>query len=171
MKMADAKTRDMIPNIEQRQALWVDFYRALAGRNFVRAEDLSRRLDIDEERVRRIRRDALKWFIAEYQNFDAATRLCAEYCITAEEFAALIQEILKRDELASRRTFIMRSGNPAHVSVAEQIREFAQQQIESLKKWERRRSHKSRWRRLVSAVKSKFDLRSGLWGPGGPAYV
>jgi hypothetical protein len=161
----------MILTIEPQQALWLDFYRALARRNFVRAEDLSRRLGVDEERVRRIQRDALKWFIAECQNFDAAARLCAEYNFTAEEFAALIEEILRRDELASRRTFTMRSGNPAHVSGAEQIREFAQRQNESLKKCERRRFHKSRWRRLVSAVKSWFDWRSGLRWPGGPAYV
>jgi hypothetical protein len=64
----------------------------------------------------------------------------------------------------------MRSDNPAHVSVAEQIREFAQRQIEFLKKRERR-SNKSRWRRLVSAVRSWFDWRSGFWRPGGPAYV
>jgi hypothetical protein len=171
MKAATVKTSDMIPSIEPRQALWLDFYRALARRNFVRAEDLSRRLGIDEDRVRRIQRDALKWFIAEYQNFDAAAHLCAEYRITAEEFTLLIEEILKSNEMTSRLTFTMRSGNPAHVSVAEQIREFAQQQIESLKKCERRRSHKRWWRRLVSAVKSRFDRRSGLWRPGGPAYV
>jgi len=166
MKVAIAMTKDKIPTIEPRQALWLDFFRALAGRNFVRAVDLSRRLAVDEERVRRIQRDALKWLIAECQNFDAAARLCAEYHFSAEEFAALTEEILKHDELATRRTFAMRSGNPAHVSVAEQIREFAQQQIEFLKKCERRRSTRSWWRKLVSAVKSRFDWRSG-----GPAYV
>jgi hypothetical protein len=160
----------MIPTIQPRQGLWLDFYHALAKRNFVRAVELSRRLDINEERVRRIQRDALKWLIAECQNFDAAARLCAEYRFTADEFAALIEEILKSSELTLRRTFTMRSGNPAHVSVAEQIREFAQRQIEFLKKCERR-YNKSWWRRLVSAVKSWFDWRSGLWRPGGPAFV
>jgi hypothetical protein len=161
----------MTPAIEPRQALWLDFYRALAGRNFIRAIDLARRLGIGEERIRLIRRDALKLLIAEYQNFDAATKLCVDYRITAEEFAALIEEILKSNGLAARRTFTMRSGNPAHLSVAEQIREFAQQQIESLKTCERRRSHRSWRRRLLSAVKSWFDWRSGLRRPGGPAYV
>ena len=171
MKTATAITGDLIPSIEPRQALWLEFYRALAGRNFIRAIDLARRLGIGEERIRLIQRDALKLFIAEYQNFDAATELCADYCITADEFAALIEEVLKRNELTSRRTFTMRSGKPAHVSVAEQIREFAQRQIEFLKKYERRRSTRSWWRRLVSAVKSRFDWRSGLWRHGGPAYV
>ena len=171
MKKATAMTRDMTPTIEPRRALWLDFYRALAGRNFIRAVEMSRRLDSDEERVRRIRRDALKWLIAECQNFDAAARLRAEYRLTADEFAALIEEILKSNGLAARRTFTMRSGNPAHLSVAEQIREFAQQQIGSLKKCERRRFHRSWRRRLLSAVKSWSDSRSGLRRPGGPAYV
>jgi hypothetical protein len=170
MKVAIAMTKDKIPTIEPRQALWLDFFRALAGRNFVRAVDLSRRLAVDEERVRRIQRDALKWLIAECQNFDAAARLCAEYRFTADEFAALIEEILKSNDLTLRRTFSMRSGDPAHVIVAEQIREFAQRHIEFLKKCERR-SNMSWWRRLVSAVKSWFDWRSGLRRPGGPAYV
>jgi hypothetical protein len=171
MKTATAMTGDLIPTIDPRQALWQEFYRALAGRNFIRAIDLARRLDISEERIRFIQRDALKLLIAEYQNFDAATILCADYCITAEEFSALIEEVLRGKELTSRRTFTMRSGNPAHLSVAEQIREYAQQQIESLKKRERRRSHKSRWRRALLAVKSWFDWRSGLRRPGGTAYL
>jgi hypothetical protein len=164
-------TIDMILTIQPRQGLWLDFYRALAGRNFVRAVDLSRRLAVDEERGRRIQRDALKWLIAECQNFDAAARLCAEYRFTADEVIALIEEILKSNELTLRRTFTMRSGNPAHVSVAEQIREFARQQIDSLKKCERRRFHRRWWRRLLSAVKSRFGWRSGLRRPGGPIYV
>ena len=171
MNTATAITGDLIPTIEPRQALLLEFYRDLARRNFIRAIDLARRLGIDEERIRLIQRDALKLLIAEYQNFDAATKLCADYRITAEEFSALIEEILKRNELTSRRTFTMRSGNPAHLSVAEQIREFAQQQIGSLKKCERRRFHRSWRRRLLSAVKSWFDWRSSLRRPGGSAYV
>jgi hypothetical protein len=171
MKTATAMTGDLSPTIEPRQALWQEFHRALVGRNFIRAIDLARRLDISEERIRLIQRDALKLLIAEYQNFDAATKLCADYCITAEELYALIEEVLRGKELTSRRTFTMRSGNPAHLSVADQIREFAQQQIESLKKLERRRSHKSRWSRALSAVKSWFDRRSGLRRPGGTTQV
>jgi hypothetical protein len=171
MTVAIAMTKDRIPTIEPRQALWLDFFRALTGRNFIHAVELSRRLAVDEGRVRRIQRDALKWLIAECQNFDAAARLCAEYRFTADEFAALIEEILKSNELTSRRTFTMRRGYPAHVSVAEQIREFARQQIESLKKCERRRSNKRWRRRLLSAVKSRFDWWSGFRRPGGPAYV
>ena len=171
MNTVTAMTGDLITTIESQQALWLEFYRALAGRNFIRAIDLARRLDIGEERIRLIQRDALRLLIAECQNFDAAARPCAEYRFTAEEFATLMKEILKNNELASRRTFTMRSGNPAHLSVAEQIREFAQQQIEHLKKHERRRSHKSRWWKALSAVKSWFDWRSGIRRPGGTAYL
>jgi len=58
-------------------------------------------------------RHTLKWFIAEYRNFDMATRLCADYCITAEGLDALTEEILKRKESKSHLTFIMRSGKDA----------------------------------------------------------
>ncbi len=54
-------------------------------------------------------RQALKHLIAEYRNFDSATRLCADYCITAEEIAALTAETMKRKE--SRPTFAMQSDN------------------------------------------------------------
>ncbi len=171
MNAATALTGDATPAVQPRQALWLDFYKALARRNFVRAVELARRLGVDEERIRRIQLDAIKLAIAERQNFDAAARLCADYCVTVDEFTALIDKILKNNELASRRTFTMRSGKLAHVSVGEQIREFARRQIESMKRRERSRSNESWWRRLLTAVKSWFDWRSGLWRPGGPAYV
>jgi hypothetical protein len=62
-------------------------------------------------------RDRLKWFIAEYRNFDAATSLCVDYCITAEGLDALTEEILKRKESKSRLTFIMRSGQDTDESL------------------------------------------------------
>lgn len=168
MEAVTAMAIDMIPTDRPRQSLWPDFYRALAQRNFVRAVDLARRLGIDEERIRRIQRDALKQFIAEYQNFDAVARLCAEYHITTEEFVALIEEILKRKELESQRTFTMRSGNQAHLSVAEQIRNFARRQIDLLKIGERRPASESWRKRLVSALKSWFDRMSSPWQGGFP---
>jgi len=58
-------------------------------------------------------RDMLKRFIAEYQNFDMATRLCADYCITAEELDALTKRVLKRKVSKSHLTFVMRSGQDA----------------------------------------------------------
>ena len=58
-------------------------------------------------------RDRLKWFIAEYRNFDTATRLCADYCITADGLEALTEGILERKESKSHLTFIMRSGKDA----------------------------------------------------------
>jgi hypothetical protein len=158
----------MIPTARPQQALWLDFHRALARRNFVRAVDLARQLGIDEERIRRIQRDALKQFIAEYQNFDAAAGLHADYRITAEEFDALINEILERKELESQRTFTMRSGKPAHVSVAEQTRDFARRQTELLNKGGRRSAPERFWKRLVTALKSWLDRMSNPWQGGFP---
>ncbi|MGH9768616.1 MAG: hypothetical protein ACREAB_14390 [Blastocatellia bacterium] len=53
--------------------------------------------------------DALKRFIAEYRNFDAATRLCADYCITAEGLAALMERCPKHEESESHLTFTIQS--------------------------------------------------------------
>lgn len=55
--------------------------------------------------------DALKRLLAEYGNFDAASRLCADYCITANEIALLIGEPPKPKKLKSksRLTFVMRA--------------------------------------------------------------
>ncbi|HKQ75708.1 MAG TPA: hypothetical protein VJ810_18570 [Blastocatellia bacterium] len=58
-------------------------------------------------------RDTLKRFIAEYRNFDMATQLSADYCITAEGLGALTESTLKRKESKSRLTFIIRSGKDA----------------------------------------------------------
>jgi hypothetical protein len=162
MKAATAMARDVITTDQPRQALWLDFCRALDSRNFVRAVGLARELNIDEERIRRIQRDALKQFIAEYQNFDAAARLCAEYHITTEEFVALIEEILKRKELETRTTFATRAGRPEHLSIAEQIRSFARRQVECLKKSERRRANEGWRQRPDSAIKSWLDRLSSF---------
>jgi len=58
-------------------------------------------------------RDTLKWFMAEYRNFDMATQLCADYCITAEGLGALTEGTLKRKESKSHLTLIIRSGKDA----------------------------------------------------------
>ena len=58
-------------------------------------------------------RDTLKRFMAEYHNFDMATLLCADYCITAEGLNALTEENLKRKESKSRLTFMVRSREDA----------------------------------------------------------
>jgi hypothetical protein len=58
--------------------------------------------------------DTLKRFIDEYRNFDAASRLCADYCVTADDFASLIDDNPKRkqksDKLKSRLTFPAAEG-------------------------------------------------------------
>jgi hypothetical protein len=58
-----------------------------------------------------ISHDALKRLLDEYENFDAASRLCIDYCITANEAALLIDGIPKpkRSKSKSRLTLFMRS--------------------------------------------------------------
>jgi hypothetical protein len=163
------------PTVQPREVLWLEFYRALAQRNFVRAVTQARRLGNDEERIRRIERDALRQFLAEYQNFDGATRLCADYCISAEELSRLTAEVLKRQELEAQTTFTMQSGQLAHLSIAQQIRNYARRQIESLKQRERRAAaEEGVWSRLVSTVKDWRNRLSTPWRggfpQGGPAY-
>jgi hypothetical protein len=166
--MLPARSGDSIPTGAPRQELWFDFYRALARRNFIRAVDLAHRLGIDEERTRRIERDALKQFIAEYRNFDAAEELCREYRFSAREFAALTDEILNSSDLESQSTFAMRSGAPAYLSVAEQIRGFARRQIKILSARERRHAEEGRQKRRVAAIKSNlgrlFNFRRSTSG-------
>lgn len=52
--------------------------------------------------------DALKRLMAEYENFDTARRLCADYCITAGDVARLIDKNPKPKRLKSR-PYIVRS--------------------------------------------------------------
>jgi hypothetical protein len=52
---------------------------------------------------------ALKRLLATYENFDTARRLCADYCITADEIALLTNEIPKPKKSKSRLTFVMRA--------------------------------------------------------------
>ena len=52
---------------------------------------------------------ALKQLLAKYENFDTARRLCADYCITADEIALLINEIPKPKKSKPRLTFVMRA--------------------------------------------------------------
>lgn len=168
MKTVTAGTRETIPTTQPRQALWLDFQRALDGHNFVRAAGLARELSLDEGYVRRVERDALKQYIAEYQNFDAASRLRADYRVTAEELAALTEEALKGRELESQRTLTMRSGKPEHLNVTEQIRGFARRELEPLKKRERREAGEGIWKRLKSFIKSWLDRWFNPWQGGFP---
>ncbi|HKX32137.1 MAG TPA: hypothetical protein VJ302_30905 [Blastocatellia bacterium] len=169
--MVTARSEDSIPAGAPRQALWLDFYHALARRNFIRAVDLAHRLGINEERARRIERDALKQFIAEYRNFDAAEDLCREFRFSSGEFAALTDEILNSSDLESQSNFTMRSGTPAYLSVAQQIRGFARRQIELLRTRERRHAEDGRQKRWVAAIKSNLGrlFNSGRSTSGGLA--
>lgn len=52
---------------------------------------------------------ALKRLIDECENFDAASKLCADYCITADDVARLIDKTPKPKRSKSRLTFAVRS--------------------------------------------------------------
>jgi|EndMetStandDraft_5_1072996.scaffolds.fasta_scaffold444755_2 hypothetical protein len=52
---------------------------------------------------------ALKRLLDEYESFDGASRLCADYCITADEVALLIDKFPKPKNSRSRLIFAVRS--------------------------------------------------------------
>jgi len=54
-------------------------------------------------------RDALKRLMDEYESFDAARRLCADYCITAGDVIRLIDGSPKPKRSKSRLAFFVRS--------------------------------------------------------------
>lgn len=142
-----------------REGLWWEFNRALAGRNFVRAVEVARELSLDEQRIRPIQLDALRQFLVEYQNFDGATRLCAEYCITSDELAALSAHLPGREKLESQTTFSLRDGRPTYQSIAAQIRTFIEHQRAFLSAPRVRRS--AAWvKRVASKVRSWLDSLS-----------
>ncbi len=68
-----------------------------------------------------ISRDVLKRLMAEYWDFDEASRLCADYCITADDLAALIREIPKPERSKSRLTSTMRSDKPMDIGEAYRV--------------------------------------------------
>jgi hypothetical protein len=55
--------------------------------------------------------DTLKRLMVEYENFDTASMLCVDYCITAEDIARLIDGITKskKSKSKSRLKFVMRA--------------------------------------------------------------
>jgi hypothetical protein len=52
----------------------------------------------------------LKRLLDEYENFDTARRLCADYCIFTNDIALLVDEIPKPKRTKSRLAFTFRSG-------------------------------------------------------------
>jgi hypothetical protein len=56
-----------------------------------------------------ISHSVLKRLLTEYDNFDTARRLCADYCITGGEVGRLIDGIPKPKRSKSRLTFVVRS--------------------------------------------------------------
>ena len=56
-----------------------------------------------------ISHSVVKRLLTEYDNFDSARRLCADYCITGDEVARLIDGVPKPKRSKSRLTFVVRS--------------------------------------------------------------
>jgi hypothetical protein len=53
--------------------------------------------------------NALKRLLDEYESFDEASKLCADYCITADEIDLLIGKISRPKKSKSRLIFAVRS--------------------------------------------------------------
>lgn len=151
----------------ERANLWLAFNQALAGRNFVCAVEIARKLNLDEQRIRPIQMDALRQFLVEFQNFDGAAGLCADYCVRADELAALVANLPDRGRLETQTTFSYRTGGYAYVSLAAQIRAFADRQIAVLRRQEKSRRGESWWQRAANKVRSWLDRLSNPWRGGG----
>jgi len=82
-----------------------EYERELERSNFVRAAHLAKQLGLAEKTIKEHQLAALTQFLIEYQNFEGAEKLIAEYKLTAQEFDILIKELLKRPELKSRKLF------------------------------------------------------------------
>ena len=54
-------------------------------------------------------RTLLKRFLDECDDFDAARKLCADYCITTNDIALMIDEAPKLERSKPRQTFAVRS--------------------------------------------------------------
>ncbi len=147
--------------------LWQEFQHALAKRNFVRAIELAQRLDLDEQRIRALQNDTLRQFLVEYQNFDGAARLAAEYCLTIKELVAMTDNILQEKELESHTTFSWQTGKPVYLSVAAQIRRFASQQSTKMRQQEVRQKVVGGWRKLSARIRSWVERLSNLGRGGG----
>jgi hypothetical protein len=60
----------------------------------------------------------LKRLLDEYENLDTASKLCADYCIDANNIALLIDEIPKPKRARLRLPFAVRSDNAIDIDEA-----------------------------------------------------
>lgn len=137
--------------------LWQEFQRALAHRRFIRALELARQLSMDEQCVRALQREVLRQFLVEYQNFDGANRLQAEYGLTAEELTVLMNELLQDKELETQTTFSWQTGKPVYLSVATQLRLFFTAQLARVRRRKIRWKIVEEWRQWAARRRSWFD--------------
>lgn len=137
--------------------LWQEFQRALAHRRFIRALELARQLSIDEQQIRALQRDVLRQFLVEYQNFDGANRLQAEYGLTVEELTIMMNELLQDKELETRTTFSWQTGKVLYLSVANHLRHFFHSLLNRVR---RRKIHwkiVEEWRQWAARIRSWVD--------------
>jgi len=147
--------------------LWREFQRALAHRRFIRALALARRLSVDEQRMRALQREVLQQFLVEYQNFDGANRLQAEYGLTAEELTVLMNELLQDKEMETRTTSSWQTGKSVYWSVATQIHLFFTAQLARVRRRKLRWKIKEEWRQWAAKRRSWVDRSVNLgWGRG-----
>jgi hypothetical protein len=59
--------------------------------------------------------NVLRRLLDEYENFDSATRLCADYCIDANEIALLLDKTPKPKRSKLRLTFAVQSDNAVDI--------------------------------------------------------
>lgn len=134
--------------------LWQEFQRALAHRHFIRALELARQLSVDEQRIRALQREVMRQFLVEYQNFDGANRLQAEYGLTAEELTVMMNELLQDKELETRTTFSWQTGKPVYLSVATQIRFFFMAPLARVRRRKIRWKIAEEWRQWAARLRS-----------------
>jgi hypothetical protein len=69
--------------------------------------------------------NALKRLIDECENFDAASKLCADYCITADDVAMLVDKTPKPKRSKSRLTFVARFEKNVGAAYLMMARQFS----------------------------------------------
>jgi hypothetical protein len=137
--------------------LWQEFQRALAHRRFIPALALARQLSMDEQQIRALQRDVLRQFLVEYQNFDGANRLQAEYGLTVKELTIMMNELLQDKQLETRTTFSWQTGKAVYLSVANQLRHFFHSLFKRVRRRKIHRKIVEEWRQWAARVHSWFD--------------
>jgi hypothetical protein len=71
-------------------------------------------------------RSVLKRLLDEYEAFDTASRLCADYCVNANDIALIIDKAPKHERRKSRLTFAIRSDETIDKAYLDEVYLMAQ---------------------------------------------